>query len=330
MKSDRVIWMSFFLILAVLLFVLFMLFGKKPQGPSVDPTASPDFSELGDFEDEDYSRPRQYQGRIQSESHQGTQLDDPDQEEDRFESSSPSYSSGFSSPGSGAKSEKRSKKFHSILAEYTDRRTRPPLSVRQDKLRKRLAEKGFKNPEYIEMRVMALNRKSAEEAIRTAAKLIQQDRDEEAMRLLKEELENTDPRNLVVRGLLIQSILGFAMDRGYPDTAMNYVKQLTAIRSRVNEIKMSTVLMNNPLARENLETERNTINQWQSNSEGFDKAIAYMREHKGFSPEIWRMVKGAGLNASRQFSDPKASREIPSAFRDLEDRVSRNWANPKE
>ena len=50
MKSDRVIWITFFLILAVVLFLLFLVFGKKPEGPSIDPTSTPDFSELGDFE----------------------------------------------------------------------------------------------------------------------------------------------------------------------------------------------------------------------------------------------------------------------------------------
>jgi hypothetical protein len=326
-KSDRVIWITFFLILAVVLFLLFLVFGKKPEGPSIDPTSTPDFSELGDFEEDDISRPRQYQRRINIQgSARSTIKDDPEDEPETRRRTARSLATGAGS----TKRSKRSKQFDSILAKYTSRSGPLPLNVKQDKLRKRLAEKGFKSNEYIEMRVMSLDRKPAEEAIRTAAKLVLADRDGEALELLKEQLANTDPQNLVVRGLLVQTILGFALDRGYPDTAMNFTRQLTAIKSRVNEIKMGTILMNSPIGRENLESERDAINKWQGNPEALTGGIEYLRDNNGYPPEVWRMIKGAGVNTSRQFSDPNARKVVPSAFKDLEDRVSRNWAKPKE
>jgi len=325
-KTDRYVWIAFFLFLSITLFLLFLVFGKKPEG-SMDPTTNPDFEDLV-FDDgsdpELRPRRRQYQGRIQTESAQGKTL--PVDEPEEIPEEPTQRTRRFS----GAASSKRSEKFHSILSKYSRKARVIPVGEKQGKLRKRLAEKGFVNQDYIDMRVQELDRESADRALKRAAALYKQGRIDEVLSLLKEELFQTDPKNLVIRALLVQSIAGIALEQGYPDTFVNFQRQLLAIRSRINEIKMSTILMDNPVAREKLQQERESIDQLRENPQYLHMAMDYMRENKGFSKDVWMKQKGFAVQTAARSSRPNASGRIRKSFRNLEGRISKNWANPKE
>lgn len=328
MKSDRALWTIFFLTLSVVLFVLFLLFGQKPSGPPIDPTSSTNFGDLGELDDEELDRPRIYTGTHLSGAG-SYQAPSTRPIEERQEPPASSYGNIHSN----ARREgfrKRSDKFHPSLKDGFTPRARLPLEKRQEKLRKQLEAKGFKNQEYIKMRLLALNDAGAEEALARAHQLAEEGRVEEALNLLKEEFENTDPANLEVRGILVQTIVGLASFRGYPDTASNYTRQLNAIRSQVNHIKMNTILINNPVAMESLRAEREALNLMQTNEEAPKEGLEYMKKNRGLPREAWVLMRGASLGMLPQFSDPKATTEIPKAFRKFEESIHKNWADPKE
>lgn len=328
MKSDRALWIIFFLTLSVVLFILFLLFGQRPSGPAIDPTSSPDFSDLGEFNEDEPASSRIYSSPFLTQSNSSG-------------SSKSSIAEDLDTPTSGYYGEvrsapivrdgqKRSAKFHPSLKEGFIPRTRLSIEKRQVKLRKRLLEKGFKNEQYIKMQLMALDDETAESTMAKAHELAEKGRVEAALELLKQELDGTDPANLEVRGLLIQTIVGLATYRGYPDTASNYMRQLIAIRTEVNNIKMNTILINNPIAMDTLKAEREALNLWQANPNAATEGMEKMKKNRGFSKETWTLMRGASLGMMTQFTDPKASTEIPKAFRSFEARINENWANPKE
>jgi len=319
-KSERLVLLLFFLAMAGIFWVLYLLLGgDSHKEPEVPVALDSDLEFLVD--DEDDSDRDNEPSRLRSQAPKSVSAQEGlDREPGR----------SFSSLGSsGASASSRKPGFHSILKKYRRKAKRLPLPRRQAKLRSRLRSKGFRNQEYIEMKVLALDRKTADEAIRQAAKIGQDGDAGKALALLGRELETTNPENLQVRGKLIQAIIAIAMERGYPDTVLNYQQQLIAIQDRINAIKRSTILMDNPLAQKRLERERELISKWQANPEAFKNGVESMRENRGFSPETWQALQANSLNAGRQMGDPTAEAAARTSFKDLRSRVSKNWANPK-
>jgi hypothetical protein len=317
-KSERLILLLFFLVMSGIFWGLYMLLGGSPsREPEIPAQLDTDLEFLVDDDDSprEVRRPSGLSSPQLPSSVSAREGIDRDQ------------GRALSSLSSGASSKRP--QFHSILKKYRRRAKPLPLPRKQAKLRSRLLSKGFKSQEYIEMKVLALDRKPADQAIREAASLSQKGEASQALALLGHQLRATDASNLMIRGELIQAIISIALDRGYPDTALNYQQQLVAIQDRVNSIKRSTILMDNPMARQRLEREQDIISKWKSHPEALKGGIKYLRENKGLSPEVWNAVQASSLNAGRQMNDAAAEKSARNSFKNLRSRVSENWANPK-
>lgn len=323
-KSDRIIWLSFFFLMAASLMYAFLIFGPRPQHSGIDPTQNSDFQELG-LEDEDVFDFTQtsplYESRISNASSQdlATRNGQDDQANER--SSTTQIQQVFSSSDDD---------FEGRLLKYLKPDVEISLKQSQDDLRRSLEKKGFVNQEYIEMRVLELDDSIADEALEKADSLYEKGAIGEAIEVLKQAFANTDFKNYLVRGMLSYKIMHLALIGAYPDQYINYSRQNLAIRSKVNAIKSETILMQNPIAKERLLNEQKSIDQLRANPGQEEAAMAGLKKNKGLPQAALFQLKAASLNAVRNSKEPNASEEMNKNFKLFQSQVRDTWSNPHE
>ena len=220
--------------------------------------------------------------------------------------------------------------FEKRLAKYLKPIPKISLAEKQNKLRKSLQIKGFINQEYIDMRVLELDDSIAEDALERADSLYEKGDIGEAIEVLKLAYTKTDFKNYLIRGMLSQKIMQLALLGAFPDQYINYLRQNLAVQSKVNSIKMETILMQNPIARERLLEEKKSIDQFRQNPEDAANAMAGMKRNKGLSQNHWLLLKASTVNAARNSDEKNAADTMNKNFKFFQNKISDAWSNPKE
>ncbi|MBW7874512.1 MAG: hypothetical protein H3C47_00830 [Candidatus Cloacimonetes bacterium] len=262
-------------------------------------------------------------------------------------SNSGSDSSGYSSPSfptfAGSESEAVSEEdpeelkqklmfgFNPKFSNRIKRSPQPTLEQRKSKLRDEIMASGITNEAYINMMVLELDNERAESAKELAEAHITRNNPAMAIRVLQEELDATDSRNLMVRATLTSQISLIAAKFAFPDVLLESSSKLADLQSQILEIKRSTPqLMANPETREQLNSQHELFTSNRATLIDGNKAFVDMLiEHQGLPTEVKQIRNATFLNVEREGAIPFKSGELNRNTQNLDQEIQKAWSKPQ-
>lgn len=253
----------------------------------------------------------------------------------RTVSTTPRFNSGFSSsseapePNAFVSPKREIKQWPDWIKRHMRKNKTQSLEQKKAKLRVRLKAKGFRNQRYLDLRALDLERKGFNSALSRVERMIESGNIEQALRILQDELDSTEEKNLLVRSEIVALQMQIAMENGYSSLAEDYLHQQMRLSRQINEIKKNTILINNPNARAMMENTDRLLEIYDQSKESFPLIFNSLKENNGFLPGMKDVIKKSMVGSMYGNNNNMSADEMRSHFKEFEKRVEKGWANPK-
>ena len=314
-QPERLPVLAFIAACVSVFFVLYLILGGEDSAIGVKVETSDELLVDDDFLDEDYT---------------------PVYKQRRPSRSTPQVSNSFASSfeASTIHTPETPKREIKEWPKWVKRHMRKnkKLSLEQKKayLRKRLKAKGFKNQQYINLRVLNLDRRSFDSSRRQAEMLIDSGNIDQALKLLQEELDGTQEENLLVRSEILSLKMKIAMSYGYATLANNILHQQVRLVREINSIKKNTILINNPNARAIMENTDKEIEEYEKRKEASKDVLNEFKDNSTLIEVMKDSIKKNLVSYMYNNSDIDIpADELKAHFKEFEKRIKSGWANPK-
>ncbi|PCJ20366.1 MAG: hypothetical protein COB02_04850 [Candidatus Cloacimonadota bacterium] len=334
-KSDRLTLFFFITIIAIIFGFLFYIFdgdtGSSTKAPSTYIEDDMDEDDL----DEELTYNKRRRGFNSGSSFSDNTYNQSSSDESSYSDNEPSYNKSHNNSSSNSSSSyTASSQKQKYQTPFFEKYYRKPISLnpqqKAQKIRNSLIKKGFKNPDYIEMKALYVTNVEADQAFVDAAKYANSDNPQKAIEILEDQLNNLNPKDLKTRLKLQQALISIFSNFGYPEKWQETVQQSIASRRKILDIKKSTILADNPRAQDFFIQEEKALNQASEFAQsGLPKHIENMIKNKGPSTQYQQSVKAGLINARNQSNSNISINDVTKSYKTIEKIQKKHWANPK-